>query len=813
MTKTFLASLCCIVALATTLRADVYNLKVVSDATPDYSDMDSLVYSATSNWKTDAEKCWAMYYWNHIARRQTNPMSLHGKAETDPIRQFNDYGYTMCSTISGINCAIWQHMGYPVRYFDVAVHTVCEVRYDDKWHMYDNSLSCIYTLCDGKTIAGLEELGKSMGCEASGGKEEPGHIVLYHALNGTSVDGFLEGADTIRDLRHLAEDTFKPEHLKNRTYYNDSEEGHRYILNLRDGETYTRSYSRLDKPASSGGKESFSSDPAFFTPNGKDKDGKSRDPEAKNPRYRIRGNGIRTYVPKRASDGIYKVEGANVITSLKITADSTGPIAISRDNGINWIDVHAAGSKADVKLIEEVNGAYEVLVKAPDAQNLKFETVTQINSKTQPKLNIGRNTIYIGAGEQTESIVLWPELQADKYKPMCVESEKIKTKDEHDGWNGVLGVDGGGEGHITFKIDAPQDITKITQTARMYVRKKGAEVRFEHSFDGGATWIKSFTFNDTEEPWDDIHHQVTKDVPAGTKSVLLKYVLKDASLYSIRMEANHKVPESSPTPLEVTFNWSERQPDYSLVKRSHTQLVEELPMEYVITVGGADHPVVDSLATHAGKSDDVKYGYSDGKEADGEKWIGNWATYGKNFALNKPYTLSVPPSENSWEAGDPETKKLTDGRVGSSYSGGGSYKEGPLWNKGTNPEITVDLGEPQKIAALRIHIHGYPGQDAAQGKVKDEVDVLVSDDGKDFKPAGKFDFKLRWKDIPVNYMWSDEELFVAHNHTLLLDKPIEARYVKYVLKPSRHMVVTEVQALDGVKSEPFDLKIALPGDQ
>src|SRR5688500_14464501 len=71
-------------------RGEVYNLKVVTDASPDYSDLDSLVHSATSNWKTDEEKLWALYYWTHIARRQTNPMILHGKAETDPIRQYND---------------------------------------------------------------------------------------------------------------------------------------------------------------------------------------------------------------------------------------------------------------------------------------------------------------------------------------------------------------------------------------------------------------------------------------------------------------------------------------------------------------------------------------------------------------------------------------------------------------------------------------------------------------------------------------------------------------------------------------------------
>ena len=37
----------------------------------------------------------------------------------------------------------------------VGLHTVPEVQYDGRYHMYDNSLSAIYTLCDGKTIAGV----------------------------------------------------------------------------------------------------------------------------------------------------------------------------------------------------------------------------------------------------------------------------------------------------------------------------------------------------------------------------------------------------------------------------------------------------------------------------------------------------------------------------------------------------------------------------------------------------------------------------------------------------------------------------------
>src|SRR5512133_3473527 len=178
--------------------ADVCNLKVVTDASPDYSDMESLVHSASAKWSTAEEKCWARFYWNHIGRRQTSPMVLHGMELTDPIRQFNDYGYTMCSTVSGINCATWHFMGLRSKFWDISLHTVPEVFYAERWHMYDNSMSALYTLCDGRTLAGVEDIGRAAGCEASGGRVEPGHVARYHCLYSTGPNGFLTGADTQR---------------------------------------------------------------------------------------------------------------------------------------------------------------------------------------------------------------------------------------------------------------------------------------------------------------------------------------------------------------------------------------------------------------------------------------------------------------------------------------------------------------------------------------------------------------------------------------------------------------------------------------
>ena len=124
---------------------------------------------------------------------------------------------------------------------------------------------------------------------------------------------------------------------------------------MRDHESYTRHYRSLGQTA------------GFYVPNG------GKDPEKPNERYRIRGNGIRVFTPAltagewttsahassnlaaldgggvapaqadQAGEVIFKVEGANVITSLRIqgrcvrqTAADVNRIAVSTVNGLVW---------------------------------------------------------------------------------------------------------------------------------------------------------------------------------------------------------------------------------------------------------------------------------------------------------------------------------------------------------------------------------------------------------------------------------------------------------------------------------------------
>lgn len=831
----------------------VCNVKVVTDANPDFSDIDSLIHSATARWPTTAEKCGALFYWVHIARRQTAPMIFHGVEVTDPIRQFNDFGYTMCSTVAGVNCGLWHHLGLPVRFWDVTLHSVSECFYDKRWHIYDNSMSAIYTLCDGRTIAGVEDLGRKDACEASDNRSEMGHVVKYHCLTATSPNGFLTGADCARDLAQESR-CFNPNGLKLRTYYNNWDWGHRYILTLCAGESYTRHY------------HSLGNDPDFYVPN------RGKDPEAANTRYHIRGNGVWICHPKLTADGlrrsafsshgvtaasavlqpekaglpgevVFKIRAANIIASQVIrirgvcqTPQERVTLAVSTTAGQTWSQVgEISGEESfteEYSLREEVNGSYEVLVKltlstasdpgAVRLEDIVIETRTMLNSKTQPQLRLGRNTVVVATGEPSDSIVVWPDLQGTAYRPFVCDEQNIATDQEHAGWHGVMYAEKPGEeAYTTYRISAPRPITRLIYGGRFYNRVPKGEIRLLHSFDGGKTWTLDWRLSETSQPWDDIHYVTVDDVPADTREVLVKYALQApqagptaCSIYSVRMEVQHQVAEPGFRPLAVTFTWDEIQADRSTKRRSHTQLVEKVPFRYTIDVGGVDHPVVQSLRVAlAADEEPLSVGYSDDSQGLPERVLDTWRELGKNLLVGKPYTLSAQPT-GAWGADDPDRRKLTDGVVGSNYAGGTAMTFAAGFDEKSGPvDITVDIGRVEKLAALGIHVTaGWPWWDALKGQVRDEIATFISQDGKEFSPCGQFQLNLLRRDVPINYMLPDDETAQAWNYILPLQAPLEARFVRFRVTPRRSLGITEVQAFDRLESRPFELRITLPDE-
>ena len=320
--------------------AAVFNLQVVSDASPDLADLKRFVDSTTSRWSTSREKVWALFYWGHILKRQTGPIVLHGSEVTDPIRNFSDYGFTMCSTITGINQSLYEAIGLKHQYWDICNHTVSAVEYDGKFHMVDTSMSNLVTEDDGVTLATVEEAAA-----------ESARLVRERSLYATSPNGFLTGTDTMRNLGSLVNPgngsvlggfaaDFCAANLKYRDYYYNWNSGHRYVLNLREDESYTRYYAPLGSSSDYWvGSESVSApDPAQTFEN-----------DASH-RFGMRGNGRWTFTPSltpgewaraayrytnitagaagglhpgvaaQAAEVIYKVQAANAITSQSIQA-------------------------------------------------------------------------------------------------------------------------------------------------------------------------------------------------------------------------------------------------------------------------------------------------------------------------------------------------------------------------------------------------------------------------------------------------------------------------------------------------------------
>jgi len=104
-------------------------------------------------------------------------------------------------------------------------------------------------------------------------------------------------------------------------------------------------------------------------------------------------------------------------------------------------------------------------------------------------------------------------------------------------------VKAGEDAYVVFRVDAPTGITRIEYGGRLYNRASNSHIDLLHSFDGGRTWQRSYSLDKIDPPWDVMHFETVTDIPAGTRSVLFKYLLNSSaagtdacSIYSVRME-------------------------------------------------------------------------------------------------------------------------------------------------------------------------------------------------------------------------------------------------------------------------------------
>jgi len=90
--------------------------------------------------------------------------------------------------------------------------------------------------------------------------------------------------------------------------------------------------------------------------------------------------------------------------------------------------------------------------------------------------------------------------------------------------------------------------------------------------------------------------------------------------------------------------------------------------------------------------------------------------------------------------------------------------------------------------------------------------VLTSMDGKEYRSQGFLKLNLWWKDIPANYMWTDEETMTSGTFRYVPGRSVTARYVQYRISNQRIFDCAGLEVLDSIQSTPFDLRIALPDE-
>ncbi len=836
--------------------AAFYNLHLSTDNGPDYNTMESFVRTATGSADTPQDKCIAVWRWGRRSRRQTSCARDGGRLIWDPILHYNSYGTMNCGVISALNIASFLQLGYKARYIQLGDHTVSEVSWDDgaTWHLFDSSMSFFCYNHKGE-VASCEEIKAAHGCERSGGKKEPGHFYLYHGApqctSHTGPDGWRFASDQPvaykRTLENGASSYTDGFSVSKYTQY--ARWGRRYILNVLPYQSYTRYWKPVD-----GRIAGISSTPAslYYRPL------RDKDPDAQHNLHNIRGNGVWVFQPDLASGNcrevfydsgsvkineagdkgphlgpeeartaafvVFQVSAANVITSMKITAqgvrkhaDDMLRLSVSRTAGITWSEVWNStdtGNQAiECLLHEQVAGVTDCLLKCEMSASvaaadvglnaLKVVTITQVNRRTLPKLTLGTNRVSLSAGEQLQSTVLWPELHAGRYRDTVSDEKNVFSAEKTDGiYKATIGSAVNGEPcFAAWTLRAPTELKRITYGVVATNRSSASYISLQHRFKGQA-YSEFFRKSDGAFPFDrQVIHTVT-ETPPGTRTASIKcefFSRGGAATYGMDgiqelwIRAEHAPRTHELSPLDITYNWTEHR-ERGDVTRSHTERVDSLPHHYTINTAGFRDPTMNwvRVQLRSFETESLKPGYSDGRDVGSAcEPARRLYLWGENAALGKPYEVD---SASSNASGNPDStgRELTNGVIiaPTDYTTHKSVQKATaFWAGGTPVTFVIDLGTIQKIEGVRICTH-QPNEKFCHPAT---VEVSLSKDNKQFEEVGLTHHNDLWKS-PTDYEpWEHDDSprydklpaggRLAYRYPVFFDRANAARYVRFRILP------------------------------
>jgi len=421
-------------------------------------------------------------------------------------------------------------------------------------------------------------------------------------------------------------------------------------------------------------------------------------------------------------------------------------------------------------------------------------------------------------GAQVETITLTPSVVAGNHQRTAHAAQGIDVESETGFYKPTLRpAEKGTPCHVTWQLTAPTPITDLVYGGTVCVKTPRDRVTLLHSWDD-REWVRDFQKADDKPPFDLPVNAVVTSVPPGARTAYLRYQFETANyprsysgpgIQMASMTVHHQARVTGFVPFEVTYCWTEHR-DGGDVERRHTELVTSPAHEYTVNVGGYRDPTMHwvrvNLQGQGPDGDRARPGYSDGQDV-GPAAKAPWVRYrwGTNLALRRPYTLEGQQDpRNADDAGD-----LTDGIIAppDTYVSRKWMPTYVMFAKDAAPTVTVDLGTPQTVAAVRVHT----GQEG--GFKISHPDALVAEtspDGQTFTRAASAEFRQVFAP-PADYQpWElDQSLQfadlpaggrLAYAYRLLCAQPVTARYVRVRCTPRSGwgLLISEVQVFDRV---------------
>lgn len=835
--------------------APVYNAHLLTDSSPDLTDVPSYLRSITSQYSTPQDQAIAIWSWSQRLRKQTSNPKEGGQDLLDPIVLFNSYGHCNCGIVSGLNNSFFLNMGWQAHYVQLGDHTVCETSWDGgkTWHMFDASMS-FYCFNDAGQVASVNEIAENPRFYL----ENFGPGVGTNPVKGVDDhQGWRRGSDRpVHYRRTLANgyDSFKlPNSISD--YGLHAQWGHRFAIDLRPDESYTRFFQRRDAEAPSD---------RFYRPlkNGTDVESQHghrgiratgqwqyapdlRDPHAKDSVYQAEAvawgdakNGFAVRAAKESIPGtvVFRVSAANVVTSAKLhlkasrnTKEDRVTVEISTTAGIRYAPVWAfqatgIAREFEIDLKPLVAGATEYLVRVnlsgagAGLESLAIETVTQINRAALPKLTRGINGVQLTLGPQVETIQFQPSLVEGNHRATISGEASIDIEKEIGYYKPILRPAADGiPGHVTWKIETPTPITMLDYGATVCVKSARDRVTMLHSWDG-KNFAADFEKRDASSPWDLVVNRAVDEVPPGTRNAFFRYEFaseRNAASYTgpgiqmARMMVAHEPRVKGFTPIEITYCWVEHR-EGGDVERQHVQLVSSPAQEYTVNVGGFRDPTMRwirmNLKGSAPGGGKVDYGYSDGEDVGpGQHPARNRYRWGNNLAQGRRYTLGGAQSQKNTDAG----RDLTDGIIAPPDEDV-SEKYMPtnvMFEQDSIAVVTVDLGVETSVAAIRVHSGQEIGFHLAHPQ---SITVEISQDGKTFTKAGEASHHQVF-DPPADFVpWEHDDSpqyaslpaggRLAFAYRVFFEQAASTRYIRITCRAQQGwgQLLSEIEVFDSV---------------